>query len=108
MLALAVPGKHSGANFGHGESPMTNKGNCMRVLAFMTAICVTTLCAPAGAQVPKPQLTQAPCASAHNCPNYKRGAALEPPGTSAAQKVPCPAGTVYNPKRGTCKVLGSP
>jgi hypothetical protein len=86
---------------------MANEGNCMRVLAFMTAICAMALCAPASAQVPKPQLTQAPCASAHNCPNYKRGAALQPPGASGALK-PCPAGTVYNPKRGTCKVVGSP
>jgi len=80
----------------------------MRILAFMTAICAMALCTPADAQVPKPQLTEPPCASAHNCPNYKRGAALEPPGASGGQKVPCPAGTVYNPKRGTCKVVSSP
>lgn len=87
---------------------MTNKENRMRILALMIAVCATALCAPAGAQVPKPQLTQPPCASAHNCPNYKPGAALEPPGSAAGQKVPCPAGTVYNPKRGTCKVVSSP
>jgi hypothetical protein len=79
----------------------------MRVLAFTIAICTMALCGPVSAQVPKPQLTPPPCASAHNCPNYKPGAALQPPGASGALK-PCPAGTVYNPKRGTCKVVGSP
>jgi hypothetical protein len=80
----------------------------MRVIFLLAAVGLMALPAPSWAQVPKPQLTQAPCASAHNCPNYKRGAALEPPGSSAGQKVPCPAGTISNPKRGTCKVVGSP
>lgn len=79
----------------------------MRLLGFVISMLLLALSAPSTAQVPKAQLTQAPCADPHNCPNYKRGAALEPPGSSAAQKVPCPAGTVYNPKRGTCKVVGS-
>lgn len=63
---------------------------------------------PAQAQIVKPQLTAPPCTGPHNCPNYKRGAALDPPGAAQGQKVPCPAGTVYNPKRGTCKVVNSP
>ncbi len=84
------------------------EGNFMRALVFMTAVCAMALSISASAQVPKPQLTEPPCASAHNCPNYKRGAALEPPGASEAQKTPCPAGTVYNPKHGTCKVVSSP
>ena len=57
------------------------------------------------AQVLKPQLTEPPCAEPHNRPNYRRGAALSPP--VQVQKVPCPAGTIYNPKRGTCKVVGN-
>ena len=80
----------------------------MRMLAFMVVTSVMALSMPVAAQVPRPELTPAPCADPHNCPNYKRGAALEPPGATQAQKIPCPAGTVYNPKRGTCKVVGSP
>lgn len=80
----------------------------MRVVIFMIAVGAMTPVMPASAQVPKPQLTEPPCTEAHNCPNYKRGAALEPPGAAQGQKVSCPAGTVYNPKRGTCKVVSSP
>jgi hypothetical protein len=81
----------------------------MRVLIFMIAVgCAIPWWAPASAQVLKPQLTQPPCTTSHNCPNYKRGAALDPPGAAQGQKIPCPAGTVYNPKRGTCKVVSSP
>lgn len=78
----------------------------MRIVIVMIA--AMALSAPAFAQVLKPQLTEPPCADAHNCPNYKRGAALEPPGAGQGQKVQCPAGTIYNPKRGTCKVVSSP
>jgi len=80
----------------------------MRILAFTIAAGLMALLMPAAAQILKPQLTQPPCTSPHNCPNYKPGAALDPPGASQAQKIPCPAGTVYNAKRGTCKVVGSP
>ena len=84
----------------------------MRNLAFMIAATVMAVpllapAIPAAAQVMKPQLTAPPCTDPHNCPNYRPGAALEPPGAAGAQKVPCPAGTVYNPKRGTCKVVDS-
>jgi len=79
----------------------------MRSLSIMIAVLLLAPSAPSGAQVLKPQLTHPPCADPHNCPNYRRGAALAPPGSAAGQKVPCPAGTVYNPKRGTCKVLDS-
>lgn len=89
-----------------------DRGKSMRVLVFMIAAplmsgCLMALNAPAAAQVLKPQLTAPPCTGPHNCPNYRRGAALDPPGASQGQKVPCPAGTVYNPKRGTCKVVSS-
>jgi hypothetical protein len=79
----------------------------MRSLAVIIAAFLLAPSAPSAAQVLKPQLTQPPCTGPHNCPNYRRGAALDPPGSAAAQKVPCPAGTVYNPKRGTCKVVDS-
>lgn len=80
----------------------------MRVLTVLIALGVLASTAPLGAQIRKPQLTAPPCADPHNCPNYRRGAALVPPGASQSQKVACPAGSVYNPKRGTCKVLGMP
>ncbi|HXR95202.1 MAG TPA: hypothetical protein VN718_04945 [Rhizomicrobium sp.] len=77
--------------------------------AFLAvAICAVAASTPVSAQVLKPQLTEPPCTGPHNCPNYKRGAALEPPGAAQGQKAACPAGTIYNPKRGTCKVVGSP
>jgi hypothetical protein len=86
---------------------MVSEGKHMRLPGFMIAVLLLAPSAPSTAQVLKPQLTQAPCTDPHNCPNYKRGAALDPPGSAAGQKVPCPTGTVYNPKRGTCKVVGS-
>jgi len=80
----------------------------MRMTIVTVAIWALASSAPVYAQIVKPQLTEAPCASAHNCPNYKPGAALPPPGATQGQRAPCPAGTVYNPKRGTCKVVGTP
>ena len=80
----------------------------MRAAIFVIAAWAFASYTPASAQVMKPQLTQPPCADPHNCPNYKRGAALPPPGATQGQRAPCPAGTVYNPKRGTCKVVGNP
>ena len=75
--------------------------------AAVLVIGAVAWCAPASAQVMKPQLTVPPCTDPHNCPNYKPGAALAPPGATQGPRVPCPSGTVYNPKRGTCKVVGS-
>jgi hypothetical protein len=40
-----------------------------------------------------------------NCLFHPRGARVMPPGAGAAQKTACPQGTVYNPRRGTCKVM---
>ena len=80
----------------------------MRVAIVMVAVWAMAPYTPASAQVMKPQLTVPPCTSAHNCPNYKPGAALPPPGATQGPRIPCHAGTVYNPKRGTCKVVGTP
>jgi hypothetical protein len=78
----------------------------MRNAVFL--ILLGFLAQPAHAQMAKPLLAPAPCSDPHNCPNYKRGAALPAPGASQIQNTTCPAGTVFNPKRGTCKVLGAP
>ena len=83
----------------------------MRNVKLRLALAIGFFIVPAQgvyAQVAKPQLTPPPCSNPHNCPNYKRGAALPPPGAAQIQNTACPAGTVFNPKRGTCKVLGAP
>jgi hypothetical protein len=54
---------------------------------------------PAAAQIVHPIIVPPPC-SGHNCPQHWRG----PPMTTVP-KTQCPPGTVYNPKKGTCKVL---
>lgn len=83
-------------------------GIFLRVLIVLVSLSLAASALPSAAQVPKPQLTAPPCADPHNCRSYKPGAALKPPGASQGQKVACPAGTVYNPKRGTCRVVSSP
>jgi hypothetical protein len=80
----------------------------VRVLTLLIAVGLLQSPVPAAAQLSKPQLTAPPCTDPHNCPNYRRGAALLPPGASQRQKVSCPAGTIYNAKRGTCKVVAMP
>lgn len=77
----------------------------MRNVAIL--IFLALLAEPAHAQLVRPELAPPPCSDPHNCPNYKRGAALPAPGPSQVQHTACPAGTVFNPKRGTCKVLSS-
>jgi hypothetical protein len=57
---------------------------------------------PALGQVITPHLTPPPC-TGHHCLEHPRGAMM--PGVDPAHKAPCPPGTVYNPQRGTCKVL---
>jgi hypothetical protein len=59
---------------------------------------------PSFGQVIIPNLQPPPC-SGHNCLFHPRGAKTVPPGASAVQKIACPQGTVYNPRRGTCKVM---
>jgi hypothetical protein len=59
---------------------------------------------PSFGQVITPNLQPPPC-SGQNCLFRPRGARVMPPGAGAAQKTACPQGTVYNPRRGTCKVM---
>lgn len=60
---------------------------------------------PCLAQVIVPHLTPPPC-TGHHCLEHPRGVVM--PGVDPAHKAPCPQGTVYNPQRGTCKVLPTP
>jgi hypothetical protein len=55
----------------------------------------------ASGQVIRPHLTPPPC-TGHHCLKHRRGAQTTP--GNAAQRKPCPRGTVYNARRGTCKV----
>jgi hypothetical protein len=75
----------------------------MRRIAI--AITILTLCAtPCLAQMVTVTPTPPPCAGAH-CVNPLRGARIEHHGAASIQRTSCPAGTVYNPRKGTCKVL---
>jgi hypothetical protein len=56
------------------------------------------------AQVVTPTLTPPPCAG-HNCLFRPRGATIQPSAASKFHKADCPQGTVYVPRKGTCKVM---
>ncbi len=68
-------------------------------IAIVFALAAT----PAGAQIVKPVITPPPC-TGQNCPRALRSAMPQAP----AHPGLCPSGTVYNPKKGTCKVLPGP
>ena len=68
------------------------------------AVMATLAAAPCFAQVVAPHEFPPPCSSDH-CLTQQRGAITTPPGASPVQKIACPKGTVYNPNKGTCKVL---
>jgi hypothetical protein len=52
-------------------------------------------------QVIVPHLAPPPC-TGHHCLKHRRGAQTSP--VDSAHRRPCPRGTVYNARRGTCKV----
>jgi hypothetical protein len=58
---------------------------------------------PAQAQVVTPSIYPAPCSGTH-CLNAPRGAKIFTGGPATAERG-CPTGTVFNPRRGTCKVM---
>jgi hypothetical protein len=60
--------------------------------------------APSFGQVIKPSLFPPPC-TVRACLSRPRGAIARAPGASAVQKIACPQGTLYNPRKGTCKVM---
>jgi hypothetical protein len=62
------------------------------------------LIAPCLAQIITVNPTPPPCTGEH-CVNQLRGARVEHHGAVSIQRASCPAGTVYNARKGTCKVL---
>ena len=78
----------------------------MRNFALPAALGLALLsAAPALAQIVAPVLIPPPC-SGRNCPGQPMGTGvIRPTAPPSAQRLPCPSGTVYNPQKGTCKVL---
>jgi hypothetical protein len=69
--------------------------NHMRIVGMMF-VCGFLTTAPALAQIVRPVLTPPPC-SGNGC--------MQRPRPASPVKLACPPGTVYVPKKGTCKVL---
>jgi hypothetical protein len=78
----------------------SNRGNMRRTII---AIGFVLGAAPAAAQIVQPVITPPPC-TGQNCPRQTRSSMPAAP----AHPGLCPPGTVYNPKKGTCKVLPGP
>jgi hypothetical protein len=77
--------------------------NKMKRIAIMIAA-VFWATAPSFGQVVTPTLSPPPCAG-HNCLFRPRGATIQPSAASKFHKADCPQGTVYVPRKGTCKVM---
>jgi hypothetical protein len=75
----------------------------MKSIAIIGAI-VFFWAAPSFGQVVTPVLSPPPCAG-HNCLSRPRGATVPPSAASKFHKADCPQGTVYDPRKGTCKVM---
>ena len=71
----------------------------MRRIAL--AIIVALIAFPAAAEIVQPVITPPPSCTGQNCPRALRSHMPQQP----AHPGLCPPGTVYNPKKGTCKVL---
>jgi len=77
----------------------------VRTIALSIGLGLAMLAAvPAFGQIVTPVLTQPPC-SGRSCPPRLGGEVIRPADTPTAQRQACPSGTVYNPQKGTCKVL---
>jgi hypothetical protein len=84
------------------EKPVTiGSRNRRCILAAISIVVAAT--APAQAQVVTPSIYPPPCTGTH-CLNAPRGAKTFTGGPATAERG-CPAGTVFNPRRGTCKVM---
>jgi hypothetical protein len=70
------------------------------VAAFLTLL--GGLTSPAMSQIITPTLIPPPCSS--HCVNPVQGAKIIPQGATQAARG-CPSGTVFNARKGTCKVL---
>ena len=71
-------------------------------LVTILALC-TGLSAPALGQIVTPSLFPPPCSDNH-CVNQNQGAKIIPQGAVQAQRG-CPQGTMFDARKGTCKVL---
>jgi hypothetical protein len=78
----------------------------MRMIAIAAVISALGA-APSFAEIVVPHLQPPPCSGNH-CPFQARGARLPAFHGLAVQSAACPQGTVYNPRKGTCKVLPTP
>lgn len=83
-------------------SPTAGEKRVISGLALLLALLVS-LAAPALGQIVTPALTLPPCTGNH-CVNQNPGARIIPQGATQAQRG-CPQGTMFNPRKGTCKVL---
>jgi hypothetical protein len=70
----------------------------------MIAAIVMLSTAPSVGQVVSPTLYPPPCSGNH-CFSHARGAITPHVQGPSAQKRGCPQGTVYDPVKGTCKVV---
>jgi hypothetical protein len=82
--------------------PTAGEKRVISGLAVLLAL-LGGLAAPASGQVVTPTLIPPPCSGSH-CVNQNQGARIIPQGATQAQRG-CPQGTMFNPRKGTCKVL---
>jgi hypothetical protein len=77
----------------------------MQVISRLATVLAlwTGLAAPALGQIVTPSLFPPPCSDSH-CLNQNQGAKIIPQGAVQAQRG-CPQGTMFDARKGTCKVL---
>jgi hypothetical protein len=84
--------------------PIRGKSEMQVIILLATIFALWTgLADPASAQIVTPSLFPPPC-SGSNCINQNQGAKIIPQGAVQAQRG-CPQGTMFDPRKGTCKVL---
>jgi hypothetical protein len=72
---------------------------------ILAALALVTLsAAPSQSQVIRPTLAPPPCIGIH-CLNRVRGATTLQSSQPNVQRLPCPQGTVYDQRKGTCHVV---
>ena len=84
---------------------MSNPARDKQVISMLAAILalLAGMAAPALGQIVTPSLFPPPCSNGH-CVNQNQGATVIPQGATQAQRG-CPQGTMFDPRKGTCKVL---
>ena len=81
---------------------MTTKMKSTPIIVAAVFLALNTT--PSFGQVVTPVLTPPPCAG-HNCLFRPRGATVQPSAASKFHKADCPQGTVYDSRKGTCRVM---